>query len=495
MGSPRKQPGSSQVKRSQSAPPSPLDLDHATMRRLGHRVTDLVADHLASLRDQPVQQSLTRRETEPLVTSPAPETGRSFDELVAFLEERVFPFHAREPHPRFLAYIPSCPTFPAVLGDWIATGYNFFAGVWPVAAAPNAVELQVLEWFRGWAGMPPGTGGLLTSGGSAATFAAVVAARHAIVGEDATRLPRLVMYASDQAHSSAPRAAWMAGISRAHVRLIASDERYRMRSGALADAIRRDREAGLLPFLVVGTAGSTSTGAVDPLNEIADLCEAEGLWLHVDAAYAGFANLTSRGRGLLDGLGRATSLTLDPHKWLFVPFECGCLLARNPRALADAFRIYPEYLKDVESAGEAINFADYGEQLTRYSRALKVWLSVNYFGLAAIRGAIERGMDLAAFGERLLRETPAIEITSPASFGIVCFRACPPGMTDPAALDSLNERVNSRVNREGGFLISSTRLGGVFSLRFCVVGYRATEDDIRELVAAVNDAVRTECAS
>src|SRR5688500_5005817 len=205
------------------------------MRRLGHRVAEPLADHLATLRDQPVRQSLTRADANPIIASPAPEQGRSFEALLDFLDRRVFPFHAREPHPRFLAYIPSCPTFPAVLGDWIATGYNFFAGVWPVAAGPNALELQVLEWFRSWAGMPAGTGGLLTSGGSAATFTAVVAARHAVVGDDATRLPRLVMYASDQAHSSAPRAAWLAGIPRAHVRLVASDDRYRMRSDALAD--------------------------------------------------------------------------------------------------------------------------------------------------------------------------------------------------------------------------------------------------------------------
>ena len=482
------------MKRSEIAAPSPLELDHATMRELGRRVADLVADHLASLRTQPVQQSVTRRAVQPIVAAGAPETGRPFEELLAFLGDEVFPYHAREPHPRFLAYIPSCPTFPAVLGDWIATGYNFFAGVWPVAAGPNALELQVLEWFRSWVGMPPGTGGLLTSGGSAATLTAVVAARHAAVGDDGTRLHRLVMYASDQAHSSAPRAAWIAGIPREQVRLVPTDAHYRMRTGALAEAIRRDRDADLLPFLVVGTAGSTSTGAVDPLEEIGDLCEETGLWLHVDAAYAGFAALTPRGRNLLSGLHRATSLTLDPHKWLFVPFECGCVLARNPRALADAFRIYPEYLKDVESVGEAINFADYGEQLTRYSRALKVWMSVNYFGLAAIRSAIDRGMDLAAFGERLLRDTPTIEITSPASFGIVCFRARPAGMADAAALDAFNERVNARVNQAGGFLISSTRVGGAFSLRFCVVGYRATEADIRDLVSAVDDAIRQELA-
>jgi hypothetical protein len=256
--------------------------------------------------------------------------------------------------------------------------------------------------------------------------------------------------------------------------------------------IRRDRDAGLLPFLVVGTAGSTSTGAVDPLHEIADICDEQRTWLHIDAAYAGFAVLTVRGRTALAGIERAHTLTLDPHKWLFVPFECGCLLARDPQALAAAFRIAPEYLKDVESAGEEINFADYGEQLTRYSRALKVWLSVSYFGLGAIRDAIERGMDLAALAEGLLRETRDIEITSPASFGIVCFRARPHVVDDASSLDALNERVNARVNQVAGFLISSTRIAGAFSLRVCVVGYRATEADIRALVAAVDQAVRLE---
>jgi aromatic-L-amino-acid decarboxylase len=462
------------------------------MRRLGRRVADLVADHLASLRDQPVQRSLTRAEANQVMALPAPEDGRSLDELLSFLETRVFPYHAREPHPHFLAYIPSCPTFPAVLGDWIATGFNFFAGVWSVAAGPNALELQVLEWFRSWVGMPVGTSGLLTSGGSAATLTAVVAARHAAVGDDTSRLARLTIYTSDQAHSSVARAAWIAGVPRPQVRLVDTDDRLRMRGDALRTAMRRDRDAGFLPFLAVGTAGSTSTGIVDPLHEIADICEEEKVWLHVDAAYAGFAALTSRGRRTLAGIERADTLTLDPHKLLFVPFECGCVLARDPRALAAAFRIYPEYLKDVESAGEEVNFADYGEQLTRYSRALKVWLSVSYFGLGAIRAAIERGMELAALAERLMCQVPGIEITSPAHFGIVCFRARPRGIDDAEALDALNERVNARVNQTAGFLISSTRIGGAFSLRLCVVGFRANDADIRALVAAVGDAVRRE---
>ena len=462
-----------------------LDLDQQTMRRLGHLVTDAVAEHLATLRDQPAQRSLSRDEAERLLAGPPPEQGRDFEAILATLKERVFPFHAREPHPHFLGYIPGCPTFPSVMGDWLATGYNFFAGVWPVAAGPNEIELVVLDWFRQWLGMPKGTRGLLTSGGSGATMTAVVAARHGRTGGRADRLPNLVLYTSDQTHSSAARAAWIAGIDREHVRAIPTDERFRMRLDALEDAVRADRKRGLEPFMVVATAGSTSTGAVDPLPDIASLCGHEGLYFHVDAAYAGFASLTERGLRRLKGIERADSITLDPHKWLFVPFECGCLLARDPRILESAFRILPEFLKDVAPGHEEVNFADSGEQLTRYSRALKIWVSVQYFGLAAIHDAIENGMQLAELMERKLRDRGGFEILSPAQFGIVCFRLKPEGITDMAALDALNERVNARVNATGRFLISSTRLRGTFSLRVCTHSFRTTEADLDELLELI----------
>ena len=470
------------------APRSPLELDHATMRTLGRRVADLVAEHLATLREQPVYTTLGRAEAERLLAGPPPADGVDFEALIGTLRERVFAWHAREPHPGFIAYVPSCPTFPAVLGDWIATGFNFFAGVWPVAAGPNELEMVVLDWFRGWLGMPEGTGGLLVSGGSAATLTAVVAARHAAAGDDASRLPRLVLYTSEQAHSSVARAAWTAGIPRANVRAVETDGEFRLRAGALAEAIGRDREAGLVPVMVAASAGTTNTGAVDPLPAIADVCERERVWMHVDAAYAGFSVLTDRGRAALAGIERADSVTLDPHKWLFVPFECGCVLAREPRRLADAFAIHPEYLTDVRSQREGeVNFADYGEQLTRYARALKVWLSVSYYGTRALAGAMDRAMDLAAYAERLLRDEPGIEILSPARFAIVCFRVRPPGVDDPAALDALNETVNAAVNARGRVFISSTRLRGAFSLRICVLGYRTSEREIETLVGEVRE--------
>ncbi|HEX5832128.1 MAG TPA: aminotransferase class V-fold PLP-dependent enzyme, partial [Gemmatimonadaceae bacterium] len=266
---------------------SPLDLDHDTMRRLAGQVADMVAEHLATLRAQPVIAALPRRDAEALVAGEPPAHGTGFDKVLDQLRRDVLAWHAREPHPGFMAYVPSCPTLPAVLGDWVATGFNVFAGVWPIASGPNAVELVVLDWFRRWLNLPAGAGGLLTSGGSAATFTAIVAARHHAIGDRAHDLPRLTLYTSDQAHSSVARAAWMAGVPRAHVRVLPTDGEFRLRPDALAAQVGADRAAGLLPFLVAATAGTTNTGAVDPLADIADLCAAERLWLHVDAAYAG----------------------------------------------------------------------------------------------------------------------------------------------------------------------------------------------------------------
>ena len=421
------------------------------------------------------------------MSGPAPEQGKDFEDLLQFLHENVFAYAAREPHPGFLAYVPSCPTFPSILGDWLATGFNQFGGVWSVAAGPSAVELTVLDWFRAWLGMPRGTGGLLTYGGSAATVTAIVAARHAAVQDEPGRLERAVLYTSTQAHSSVTRAAWIAGVPRGNVRAIPVDAGFRMDSAALREAVVRDRAAGLLPFAVVASAGTTNTGSVDPLHPIADICRDERLWLHIDAAYGGFAVLTDRGRALLDGIERADSVTLDPHKWLFVPFECGCLLARDPARLTDAFRILPEYLSDAESEGEQINFADFGEQLSRYTRAFKVWLPVQYFGVGAIRSAIDVGINLAKHAETLMVGDPLFEILSPAQLGIVCFRVHPPGMNDGAALDAFNQRVNEQVVARGRHFISSTRLNGRFSLRICVLGFRTQEEDIEELVASIRE--------
>ncbi len=460
------------------------------MQRLGYRVTDIIAEHLATIRDERVIESTPRTALNHSLLFSPPTQGTDFESLVQTLQQSVFPYHAREPHPGFLAYVPSCPTFPALLGDWIATGYNFFAGVWPVAAGPNQIEMVVLEWIREWMGMPAGSSGLLTSGGSGANLTALVAARHVAI-ERGSDIRKLVVYASAQAHSSVVRAAWIAGIARDNVRVVAMDGLFRIDVRDLQRAVTADRDAGLAPFVVVASAGTTNTGSVDPLHAVADFCALEKLWFHIDAAYAGFAALTEEGRKMLSGIERADSLTLDPHKWLFVPFECGCLMVRDPSTLTDAFRILPEYLKDVEVGEEEVNFADRGEQLTRYSRALKIWMSVSYFGTEAIARAIQDGMDRARLLQSLVNASPDFETLCVAQFGIFCFRARPRGVSE-SDLDSLNERINARVVEGGRYLISSTRLLGRFSLRMCTLGFRTTQADIRGLFATLEKALAAE---
>ena len=465
-----------------------LDLDLPTMQRQGRAVADLVARHLATLRDQPTRRMLSRAEADRLIAGPAPVRGTDFETLLARLERDVIPYHTREPHPGFVAYVQSCPTFPAVLGDWLATGYNFFGGAWAVAPGPAALELTVLDWFRTWLGMPTGSGGLLTSGGSTATLTALVAARHAALGDDAAALARAVVYSSEQAHSSVTRAAWIAGIPRGNIRAIPVDSAWRMRVDALERSVADDRRQGLIPMLVVASAGTTNTGAVDPLPDLAGLCHRERLWLHVDAAYGGFTVLTSRGLEALEGIGLADSVTLDPHKWLFVPFECGCLMVREPARLKQAFHILPEYLELLDTVGEEVNFADLGEQLSRYSRAFKVWLCVQYYGTEALGQAVEQGIRNAEIAEAAVREAPELEVLSPARLGILCFRAHPKGADNAAELDALNQRILERINDTAHYFISTTRLNGALALRICTPGFRTRPKDIEGLIGEIREA-------
>ncbi|HEY0969400.1 MAG TPA: aminotransferase class V-fold PLP-dependent enzyme [Gemmatimonadales bacterium] len=469
---------------------SALDLDHATMQRIGRRVADVVAEHLATLREQRVNVEGIPLETRRRLHAAAPEEGADFDALLETLRSDVLAYTGREPHPGFMAYIPSCPTFPAVMGDWLATGWNVFAGVWGIAEGPNVIELTVLDWFRQWLGMPEGSSGLLTNGGSGATLIATVAARHRVVGDDYARLPKLTLYTSDQAHSAVARAAWIAGIPRTNVRALPTDDEFRLRPSDLRAAIAADRAAGLVPMAVAVSAGTTNTGTVDPLHEIADLCAEEGIWLHADAAYGGFAVLTERGKRALDGIERCDSVALDPHKWLFMPFECGCLMMREPQRLHDAYQVLPDYLVDVAPDEDRVNFSDRGTQLTRQSRALKVWLGVRYFGLAAIRDAIDGAMDLTLHAERLVRAEPLLEVTSPTRLSVLCFRVHPEGVDDTAELDALNERVNAAVNADGRWLISSTRVRGAFTLRLCIVGHRTTREDVEGVIGKIVELAR-----
>jgi aromatic-L-amino-acid/L-tryptophan decarboxylase len=470
-------------------PADPLALDADTMRRMGYGVVDLLVERICGLGGQPAWQGATRAELEARLARPTPSQPHSFEEILAELTRDVLPYAARVDHPRFMAFVPGAPTWPGILTDLLAAGYNIFQGTWLGSAGPSAVELIVLDWFRTWLDMPAGAGGLFLSGGSAANLTAIAGARLHRFG---AHEPRAVLYFSDEVHSSVPRAARILGFAPDRIRTIETDDGYRMRMATLRDAVAADLAAGLLPFLVVANGGSTSTGAVDPLPELVGFCRDRDLWLHVDAAYGGFAVLTGDGRAALRGLGDADSVTLDPHKLLYQPFETGCLMVRDADALERAFRILPVYLQDTavrrggavaaaaHSADDGVNFADRGVQLTRSARALKVWVSLHCFGVNAFREAIERSAALARHAEAAIRATDRLELLSPASFGVVCFRRRVDG--DEAEAERLNATLVKRLAQSGDGLISSTRLKGRYALRFCILSHHTRETDVDRLV-------------
>jgi selenocysteine lyase/cysteine desulfurase len=292
---------------------------------------------------------------------------------------------------------------------------------------------------------------------------------------------QVVAYLSDQAHSSMARAARVLGFRPNQVRVLPVDDGYRMRPEALAAAMAADLRAGRRPLFVAASAGATSTGAVDPLPELAALCRERGVWFHVDAAYGGFAALTERGRRWLAGMELADSVTLDPHKWLYQPFECGCLLVREGQRLHEAFRIQPAYLKDTEAAELEVNFSDLSVQLSRTSRALKLWMSLRYFGIDAFRAAIDRSIDLALFAQARIEASAQLELLTPAKLGVVCFRRRPEGM-DEDRLERLNQQLAERLAASGQGLVSSTRLRGRFALRMCVLNHTSRTQDVERVL-------------
>jgi glutamate/tyrosine decarboxylase-like PLP-dependent enzyme len=411
---------------------------------------------------------------------PPPEIGRDFAQVLAEFESKVAANAFRTNHPRFLAFIPGAPTFLSVLGELLTGSTNYFCGVWLEASGPSMVELLVLDWIKEFLGCPKEARGIFTSGGSEANLTALVTARERLSYEERGRA---VLYLTEQRHWSMDRAARIIGLRGDQLRPVPADERFRLSPAALMAAIERDRAAGRLPWVVVANAGATNTGTVDPLAALAEVCQEQRLWFHVDAAYGWAATLTPQGRAELDGIGRADSITLDPHKWFGQTFEAGCVLVRDGKLLARTFAMRPEYMQDVEPADDEINFADHSLALTRRFRALRVWLSVKVLGVGWFRSLIGHCCDLAEFAQGLLEASPFFEVLCPRQLSIVCFRYVPPGFRgDEARLDELNLELIEKLRATGRGFISSTRLRGRVALRFCFVNWRTTARDVEELV-------------
>jgi aromatic-L-amino-acid decarboxylase len=456
----------------------PLGLDPEAMRELGYRTVDMLVSQLAATADGPALRRASPAEMTDRLPG-LPDRPGDFDALLAQLERDVLPFMSRCDHPGYFAFIPAAGTFPGALGDFIASALNIYNGSWMEAAGPSRVELIVLDLFKQWIGYPPAAAGVLVSGGSAANMTALVCARQRV---GAAAQDTAVAYVSDQAHSSLARWARGLGLKPDQVRVLPTDDLYRMRPDALAGAIAADRTAGRLPMFVAASAGSTNTGAIDPLPEIADICRDEGVWLHVDGAYGGFAALTARGSRALAGIERADSVTLDPHKWLYQPFECGCVLVREGELLRSAFEIAPDYLRDAAVRAAEVNFSDLGMQLTRSARALKVWLSLGYFGVDAFRAAIDQALDLALEAERMISARPELELMSPAQLGVVCFRRRFGPADEEWRSARLNAALVGRFEASGLGLVSSTRLHGRYAIRLCILNHTTALSDVERTI-------------
>ncbi len=456
----------------------PLAMDVEAMRRTGYAAVDALVARLADPSGDPVLRRASPAEMRARLGGPPPEQGAGLDAVLARVIEDVLPYAARTDHPGYFAFIPCFTTWPAALAELTATAANPSPWAWMESAAATQIELEVIDWFRTWLGMPAGTGGVLVSGGSAANLTALLVAREAAGGpsEDS------VVYVSDQGHSSLARTARAMGLRPHQVRVLPSDDRWRLPPGTVAAAARTDRRAGRIPIAVCASAGSTNTGAVNPLDGLADVCAAEELWLHVDAAYGGFAALTPKGRALLAGIERADSVTVNPHKWLFQPFECGGVLVRDGARLARTFSVHPDYLDDTgtHGAGE-VNLADWGLQLSRGFRALKVWMSVQAFGLAAFRTAIQRNLDLASYAEELVRDQAELTLMAPTTLGIVCFRREWPGC-DEAETERRGIALADALERSGAALVSTTRLAGRHAIRLCVLNPTSSEVHVRQVI-------------
>jgi aromatic-L-amino-acid/L-tryptophan decarboxylase len=457
--------------------------DTETLRDYSEQVLDYLLKHNESLSEQPIGRFASRAEMEALLREPPPEAPQRFDEVLRVFAERVAAHSCRVNHPRFFAFIPSAPNFVSVLGDLLCAGTNFFAGVWLEAPGPSQVELVVLDWFRQFLSLPPETQGVLTGGGSEANLTALVVARERLT--DAQR-SRAVLYVTAQRHWSVDRAAKIIGLRPDQLRPVPADKGFQLDINELREAIAADRSAGLHPWAVVANGGATNTGVVDPLGPLADLCAAERLWFHVDAAYGWTAVLTEEGRRDLDGIGRADSVTLDPHKWLAQPFEAGCLLVRDGGSLVQTFGQRPDYMQDVQPAEDEVNFADHGLALTRRFRALKIWLSFKVLGVGWFRDLVTRCCQLAELAQALLEGDTDFEILSPRRLSIVCFRFVPVAETrsraDDKAVDGLNLALIDAVRATSRAFLSSTRLRGRVAIRVCFVNWRTTSADVEEVV-------------
>jgi aromatic-L-amino-acid/L-tryptophan decarboxylase len=465
--------------------------DWEELRGLGHEMLDDMLDYLRDARERPVWQAPTA-EARAVIAGPLPRDPSPAAAVYSDFREAILPFPTGNTHPRFWGWVMGTGTPFAMLADMLASGMNAHVAGYDQAA--SLVERQALDWLKELVGFPPDSGGLLVGGGTMANLLGVATARHALAGFDmrADGLqgghPALVLYASTETHSWVQKAAELLGIGAANLRRVPVGADFQIDLGQLRAAIAGDRAAGRRPFCVVGTAGTVNTGATDDLAALRAVCDDEGLWLHVDGAFGALAALSPAHRGLVAGLGRADSLAFDLHKWMYLPFEAGCVLVRDAAAQRAAFALTPSYLRPVGRgpAARPMEFADVGLDLSRGFRALRVWMSLRHHGSDAFGRLVGQNIEQARYLAELIHGQPELELLAPVAMNVVCFRYVPAGPAgDGVDLDALNTEVLLRVQESGVAVPSSTVIGGRFAIRVAITNHRSRREDFTLLVSEV----------
>lgn len=461
-------------------------------RRYAHDVADWIADFLADVGELPVMPDIEPGWVRDRLPVGPPAEGEPMETLLADFRSIVVPATTHWNHPSFHAYFANSASGPGILGEMLAAALNANAMVW--RSSPSATELEevVADWLRSALGLPAAFRGVINDTASSSTLYALAAARETHLPEarvdGLAGAPRGRVYASAEAHSSIEKAVITLGLGRTGVRKIQVDEQFRMRPDALASAVREDLAAGLRPLAVVATIGTTSTTSVDPVSAIADVAEAQGLWLHVDAAYAGPAALVPELARHFHGWDRADSIVVNPHKWLFTPMDCSLLYCRNPERLRAAFSLTPEYLRTLEQ-GVGTNLMDYGVSLGRRFRALKLWFVMRWFGVEGMAERIREHVRLAARVADWVRATPEWRVEVAHPFATVVFRWQPEGVA-PDDADRLNAEVLEQVNRSGVAFLSHSRLRGRTVMRLSVGNLRTTEAHLRRTWHTLRETAR-----
>ncbi len=473
-------------------------MDPETYRRDARRVVDWTADYLRDVELYPVLSTAKPGAVRAALPASPPAVGEPIDSVLADVEQLLMPATTHWQSPGFMAYFASSGSAPGILGETLAAAFNVNAMLWRTAPAATELEAVTLDWLRQMVGLPQPLFGVINDTASSSTLYALAAAREAqadlrvrelgMAGRP--ELPPLRYYASTEAHASVEKAGIVLGIGREGLRRIPVDSRFRMDPVALRQAIREDLEAGIRPFAVVATAGTTSTTSVDPVAAIAEVCEHHGLWLHVDAAYGGAAALAPELRWVLDGAERADSIVVNPHKWLFTPIDCSVLWTRRPEVLRGAFSIVPEYLTTGDGTEESEpNLMDYGTSLGRRMRALKLWMVIRHFGTDGLATRIREHCRYATLVARWADSEPDFELLAPAPLSVVCLRAHPPGLDDPGTLDTMNQRILERINSGGRYFLSHTRLHDAYAIRVAFGNVRQQERHARGVISALRSAL------